>query len=149
MEKGTILIVLEAIVEFVLPDDASSALEVDYLEVKRSLDEIAYKSNGALNTSVAPLRRAWMSSIDTTDGSGDNLVAGRRNGGFHLGFVRRRNGGDRGHGSRMAVMLFSSPAGDNYIRGQWNEQRQEKEAAVWEAQIDWFGGYVVRVGGEK
>lgn len=55
MEEGSVLVVLEAFVEFVLPNDASSALEIDYLEVESCFYEVTNKDNGALNTGVAPL----------------------------------------------------------------------------------------------
>lgn len=76
MEEGSILVVLEAVVEFVLPDDASSAFEVNDFEVERRLDKVTHKGDGTFNTGIAPLRRGWMSSVDTPDGGSDDLVAG-------------------------------------------------------------------------
>lgn len=93
MEEGTVLVVLEALVEFVLPDNTARALEIDHLEVKGGLDEVTNEDDGTLDTCVAPLRGSWMGGVDATDGGRDDLVAGRRDGGFDLGLVRRRDGG--------------------------------------------------------
>lgn len=76
MEEGAILVVLEAFVKFVLPNDASCTFEVDHLEVESGLDKITDKGDGALDTGVAPLRWTGMSSIDATDGGSDDLVGG-------------------------------------------------------------------------
>ena len=144
VEEGTILIVLEIVVQFVLPNDASSALEIDHLEVESGLDQVTNKGDGPLDAGVAPLRRTWVGSIYATDGGSDDLVAGRWNGGFDLGLVRRRNGGGGWHGSGMAVMLFSCPASDDDVGGERDEQWQEEETAVRKAQIDGARGIVCR-----
>ena len=44
----------------------------------------------------------------------------------------------------MAVVLFASPASDDEIGGERDEQRQEEDAALWEAQID--GGLTLQAG---
>lgn len=55
MEEGAVLIVLKAFVQLMLPNDATSAFEVDKLEVESGFVKIADESDGTLNACVAPL----------------------------------------------------------------------------------------------
>ena len=79
-----------------------------------------------------------MGSIDTTDGGSDDLVARGGDGGLDLGLVRGRDGGGGGHHLRVSVVLFSSPASDDDVGREGNEQRQKEDEAVGKPQIDGF-----------
>lgn len=92
VEEGAILIVLEALVKLMLPDDSSGAFKIDHFEVEGRFGEVADESDGAFNASVAPLRRAGISSVNATNSGSDDLVAGRGDGGLDFGFVRGRDG---------------------------------------------------------
>jgi hypothetical protein len=144
VEEGAVLVVLEAIVEFVFPDDAAGALEIDDLEVESCLGEVADESDGAFYASVAPLGWGWMGSIDAAYGCGDDLVVGGRDGGLDLGLVRGGDCGGGRHGLRMAVVLFAGPARDDEIGGEGDEERCKEDAAVGGAEVDgsrqWCGG---------
>lgn len=54
VEEGAVLVVLKTLIELMLPDDASGAFEVDYLEVKGCFDEVTYKGDGAFDAGIAP-----------------------------------------------------------------------------------------------
>jgi len=75
MKEGPVWIIIEALIKLVLPDDASSPVQIDHLEAKRGFALILDESYGPLQPCVRPCVRPGISIIDTSEGSMQDFVA--------------------------------------------------------------------------
>ena len=80
MEERPVLVVLELIVKFVVPYDASCAQEIDELEEEDVFGSVIGECESTLEAAVRPFVAAWVGEVDAGGDCSKDLVEGRRNG---------------------------------------------------------------------
>lgn len=88
VEEGAILVILEGIVDLLVPDDsATGSRDVNQLEPEGIPDKIVGDHHRALQASVCPSRLSGQTNIEPCGSGGEDLVRGFGDGAFDYGFV--------------------------------------------------------------
>jgi len=75
VEKGTVLVVLEGVVDFLVPDDAAiRRRDVDHLDPKSVADEVVGEDYGALQAGILPSVVVWICNVQLCDSDSMDLV---------------------------------------------------------------------------
>ena len=75
MEKGAILVILEGVIDFLVPDDTSVGRgDVDHLQPEGIPDEVIAEDGGALETCIGPSVTSGVSNIESRYSHGLDLV---------------------------------------------------------------------------
>jgi len=75
MEKGSVLVILEGVVDFLIPNYASvCGRDVDQLDPESVPDEVVAEDGGALKACIGPSVSAWERNIESSDSDSLDLV---------------------------------------------------------------------------
>lgn len=79
VEKGSVLVVLKGVVDFLIPDDASAGRrDIDQFKPKGVADQVVGKDYSPLKAGVSPSWPAWKCNVQLCDGDGLDLVGSFR-----------------------------------------------------------------------
>lgn len=80
VKKGSILVISEVVVDFLIPDyTSSSRRDINDLQPACSTDKVIANYRRALDTSVGPSLRVWIGNIESCDSYSKDLIGGFRN----------------------------------------------------------------------
>ena len=78
MEVRPVLVVVDAFVEFLVPEDPLRAQDVDELEEEALADLVVREHGGAREARVLPSAAVWEGDVESGYGGRDNLVGAGR-----------------------------------------------------------------------
>lgn len=91
MEKGTVLVVLEGVVDLLIPYHTPiCGRDIHQLDPERVSDQVVGQHDCPLQTGVGPSIAVGMGNVETSNGDSLNLVGGLWNGAFDSLFVSLR-----------------------------------------------------------
>lgn len=126
VEEGSVLVVQEIHIEFLVPEDAAGGGDIHELEKEGVADQVVDERYGAAEPGIGPRRGVGIGDIEPGDRGVDDLVGSFRHRTLDLLLIWR---GEDSHGNWTGRMGGCREAGEEEERGKARELRRAWE--VW------------------